>query len=98
MPVLEPDVGSLPHVGAPRLVVGEQVAAEAPEDGGVQEVRRLWRRRDAHLQVGQVEDEVLPLVPHVVALESEVAAQPVQEVHAVLPVPVRRPPEFPDGA
>ncbi|KAK9128164.1 hypothetical protein Syun_016961 [Stephania yunnanensis] len=64
----EPDLGFLTEVGAPGGVVGEEAAAEADEDGGVEGVDGVGRGLEAHLGVGEVEDEVLPLVADVVAL------------------------------
>lgn len=51
----------------------------------------------AHLGVGEVEDQMLPLVPDVVALEPEEHAQPVHEVQPVVPRHKRRLPEVLDG-
>ncbi|KAK9099733.1 hypothetical protein Scep_023163 [Stephania cephalantha] len=56
------------EVGAPGGVVGEEAAAEADEDGGVEGVDGVGRGLEAHLGVGEVEDEVLPMVADVVAL------------------------------
>ncbi|KAK9108486.1 hypothetical protein Syun_024497 [Stephania yunnanensis] len=53
----EPDLGFLAEVGAPG-VVGKEAAAEADEDGGVEAVDGLGRGPEAHLGVGEVEDEV----------------------------------------
>ncbi|KAK9106133.1 hypothetical protein Scep_022977 [Stephania cephalantha] len=75
----EPDLVFLAEVGAPGGVVGEEAAAEAAEDGGVKGVDGVGRGLEAHLGVGEVEDEVLPLVANVVALEPEEDAQPVPE-------------------
>ncbi|KAK9084371.1 hypothetical protein Scep_030842 [Stephania cephalantha] len=57
----EPDLGFLAEVGAPGGVVGEEAAAEADEDGGVEGVDGVGRGLEAHLGVGEVEDEVLSL-------------------------------------
>lgn len=48
--------------------------------------------------VGQVENQMLPLIPDVVILEAEEEAEPVQEVHGVVPWAERRFPEVPGGA
>lgn len=44
----------------------------------------------AHLSVGEVKNQVLPLVPDVVFLEAEEEPDPVEEVHAVIPGGERR--------
>lgn len=59
------------EVRAPGGVVVEQFAAEPPEDGGLERVNYVRRRLEAHLGVGEVEDQMLPLVPNVVDLEPE---------------------------
>ncbi|KAK9142840.1 hypothetical protein Syun_012240 [Stephania yunnanensis] len=64
----EPDLGFNVEVRAPGGVVGEEATAEADEDEGVEGVDGVGRGLEAHLGVGEVEDEVLPLVADVVAL------------------------------
>jgi hypothetical protein len=61
---------------------------EAAQNGGVEDDDFVRGRLEAHLGVGQVEHQVLPLVPHVVVLEAEEEGQPVQEVHVGRPLPV----------
>lgn len=94
----DPDVGLLPQIVAPLRVVLQKLLAEPPEDGGVEGVDVVGRRREAHLGVGEVEDEVLPLVADVVVLEAEEEGQPVEEVHVGEPLRERRPTEVTDGA
>lgn len=88
-----PDIGSPAEVAAPEGVVAEELAAEAAENGVIEAVDVVRGRLKAHLGVGQVEDEVLPLVLDVVGLEPEEEPQPVQEVVLWGPFDVRRLPE-----
>ncbi|GER25429.1 leucine--tRNA ligase [Striga asiatica] len=92
------DLGPLPQVGAPGGVIFEKLEAEAAEDAGVEAVGGGGRRLESHLGVGEVEDEVLPLVPDVVVLEAEEEAEPVEEVHGVAPRVERRLAEVAGGA
>ena len=97
----DPDVGLLAEVGAPGVVVAKKLLAEAAQNGGVEDVDVVRGRREAHLGVGQVEHQVLPLVPDVVALEAEEESQPVEEVHVGRPLTVGRlsqVPHRPEGA
>lgn len=75
--VRDPDVGFAAEVGAPVGVVVKEFAAETAEDGGVEGVDVVRGRGEAHLGVGQVKDQVFPLVADVVGLETEEGAQPV---------------------
>lgn len=93
----DPDVGLLAEVGAPIGVVFEELLAEAAEDSGVEGVDVVRRRSESHLSVGEVEDEMLPLVPNIVALEPEEEGEPVEEVVVRLPLGERRSPEVSDG-
>jgi len=86
----DPDVRLLAEVGAPGVVVAKKLLAEAAQNGGVEDVDVVRGRREAHLGVGQVEHQVLPLVPDVVVLEAEEEGQPIQEVHVGRPLPVWR--------
>ncbi|KAG4384530.1 hypothetical protein GLYMA_13G297150v4 [Glycine max] len=88
----EPDRGFGGEVVAPGGVVAEEFCAEGAEDGGVE---GFGGRGEAHLGVGEVEDEVLALVANVVGLEPEEEGKPVQEVHTWLPF--RGAEEVPDG-
>lgn len=56
---------------APGGVVVEELPPEPPENAGVERVDGGGRRLEAHLRVGEVEDQMLPLVPCVVVLETE---------------------------
>lgn len=94
----DPNVRFPPKVGAPRRVVAQQLPSETPEHSGVQRVDVVRRRLKPHLGVRKVEHQVLSLVPDVVSLEAEEKAEPVEEVHVVVPRPERRLPEVPDGA
>lgn len=85
-------------VRAPGGVVLQELAAEPVKHRRLEHVHGGGRRLEAHLGVGEVEDQVLPLVPDVVALEPEEHAQPVHEVQPVAPRHERRLPEVPDGA
>lgn len=67
----EADIGLPAEVGAPKSVVLEDFAAESAEDGGLEFVGGRRRGLEAHLGVGEVEDEMLPLVANVVVLEAE---------------------------
>lgn len=67
----EPDIGFAAEVGAPVGVVAEKPAAESAEDSRIESVDVRRRRSEAHLGVGEVEDEVFPLIAHIVALEAE---------------------------
>ena len=58
----------------------------------------VLRRREAHLNVGEVENKVLALVANVVTLEAEEEGKPVQEVHVRGPLVVRRLLEVADGS
>lgn len=73
---------ALPEVGAPEGVVEEELLAEGADDAGVEGVGVPRRGVEAHLGVGEVEDQVLPLVADVVGLEAEECGQPVEEVGA----------------
>lgn len=92
----DPDVGLLPEVGAPRPVVFQQLPAEPPEHAGVKRVDVVRRRREAHLSVGEVENQMLALVPNVVTLESEKKRKPIEEVHVLPPLPERGSSEVPN--
>ncbi|KAM4093404.1 hypothetical protein ACB094_06G113500 [Castanea mollissima] len=94
----DPDIGLLAEIGAPASVVPEELLPKLAQNGGVQGVDVVRRRREAHLRVGEVENEVLALVANVVALEAEEEGQPVQEVHVRCPLVVRRLPEVSDGS
>lgn len=94
----EADLRPLPQIRAPRAVILQELHAEAAEDAGVEAVGGGGRRLQAHLGVGQVEHQVFPLVPHVVALEAEEEAEPVEEVHGVVPWVERRFAEVAGGA
>lgn len=56
---------------APRGVVVEELPPEPPEYAGVEGVHDGGGRIEAHLRVGEVENQMLPLVPRVVELEPE---------------------------
>lgn len=73
---------ALEEVGAPEGVVAEELLAEGADDVEVEGVGVIRRRVEAHLGVGEVEDQVLPLVADVVGLEAEEGGQPVEEVGA----------------
>lgn len=92
------DVRLPAHVGAPGGVVLQQFAPESPENAGVERVDQVRRRLEPHLGVGQVEDQMLPLIPNVVGLEPEGEAEPVHEVVVRVPGDKLRLPEVPDGA
>lgn len=94
----DPDVGLLPEVGAPVGVVLQQLLPEATDDAEVEGVDVVRGRGEAHLEIGEVEDEVLPLVPDVVLLEAEEEAEPVEQVIVRAPQGVRRLAEVADGA
>lgn len=96
--VRDPDIGFPAEVGAPRGVAVEELLANAAHDGMVEDVDVVRRRLEAHLGVGEEEDEMLPLVADVVALEAEEGAEPVEEVEAVVPPGEGRLTELPDGA
>lgn len=96
--IRDPDVGLLSEVGAPGVVVTEELLAELAQNPGVEGVDVVRGRREAHLCIGEVEDEVLPLVPDVVLLEAEEEGQPVEEVHMRGPLAVRRLAEFPHSS
>lgn len=81
----EPDAGFFGEVGAPGGVVAEEGFAEVAEDGGVEGIEGVWGWREAHLGVGEVEDEVFALVADVVVLEAEEEGKPVEEVHVWVP-------------
>lgn len=86
----DPDAGFASEVGAPGGIVAQELLAEATEDGGVEGLDVVGRGLEAHLRVGEVEYEVLPLVPHVVGLEAKEAAEPVHEIHVGKPRRERR--------
>ncbi|POO00072.1 hypothetical protein TorRG33x02_041990, partial [Trema orientale] len=94
---VDQDAGLPAEVGAPEAVVLEQLPGESPEHGGLELVGDGRRRVEPHLGVGQVKNQVLPLVPDVVVLEAEEDAEPVHEVVAGAPGHERRPGEVPDG-
>lgn len=94
----DPDIGFLAEIGAPVGVVLEELPPKLAQNGGVQGVDVVRRRREAHLSVGEVENEVLALVANVVVLEAEEEGEPVQEVHVRSPLVVRRLPEVADGS
>lgn len=98
MRVREPDIRFEAEIRAPIGVVFQQGATEATEDGGVEGVDVVRRRREAHLSIGEVEHEVFPLVLHVGGLEPEEQGEPVEEVVVGLPCGERRPAEVADGA
>lgn len=68
------------------------------EDDRVEDVNVVWSGLEAHLGVGEVENEVLALVPDVVALKTEEGGKPVDKVHVGEPLGERRQPEVSDGA
>ena len=75
----------LAEVGAPGLVVLEELPPDVPRDGVVQHVGGVVGGEGAalaELRVGEEEHEVLPLVADVVELEAEGGAEPVEEVGA----------------
>lgn len=77
------DVRPLAEVGAPGLVVLEELPPDVPRDGVVQHVGGVVGGEGAacaELRVGEEEHEVLPLVADVVELEVEGGAEPVEEV------------------
>lgn len=82
----DPDIGFGSQVGAPGGVVPEEGGAEGAEDGRVELVDGVGGRGEAHLGVGEVEEEVLPLVAGAVALEAEEEGEPVEEVHVGVPL------------
>ena len=90
------DIGLGSEVGAPGGVVSEEGGAEGAEDGGVELVDGVGGRGEAHLGVGEVEEEVLPLVADAVVLEAEEEGEPIEEVH--VGVPLRGEAEVADGA
>jgi len=92
----DPDVRLLPEVGAPRPVVFQQLLAEPPENAGVERVDVVRRRREAHLSIREVENQMLALVPNVVPLEAEKERKPVEKIHVRPPLPERRSSEVPD--
>lgn len=94
----DPDVGFFPEVGAPGGVVFQELLPEPPEYAGVERVDVVRRRREAHLSVGEVKDQMLALVPNVVALETEEEREPIKEVVVLPPLPERRSTEVADGA
>lgn len=94
----DPDVGLLPQVGAPVGVVPQQLLPEAAEDGGVEGVDVVRGRGEAHLEIGEVEDEVLALIADAVGLEAEEEVEPVEEVVVGQPRGEGRLPEAADGA
>lgn len=94
----DPDIGLLPQVGAPLGVVLQQLLPEAADDAGFEGVDVVRGRGEAHLEVGEVEDEVLPLVADAVRLEAEEEGEPVEEVVVGPPRGEGRPPEVADGA
>lgn len=79
----EVDGGFYSEVGAPGCVVAEEFGTEGAEEGGVE---GFLRRGEAHLGIGEVEEEVLALVADVVVLEAKKEAKPVQEVHIRMPL------------
>lgn len=83
--VRNPDIRLTAKEAAPRRVVVEELAAKAPDDAWVERVDIVRRRMETHLRVGQEEDQMLPLVPDVVALEAEEGPEPVEEVHTIVP-------------
>lgn len=81
----EADLRPFPQIRAPGAVILQELHPEPAEDAGVEAVGGGGRWLQAHLGVGQVEHQMLPLVLHVVALEAEEEAEPVEEVHGVMP-------------
>lgn len=96
-PIRDPDVRFPPEVGAPAGVVPEELAAEAADDGGIEGVDVVGGRGEAHLGVGEVEDDVLALVADVVLLEAEEEGEPVEEVVVRAPLDERGTAEVADG-
>lgn len=76
--------------GAPVRVVAEELLPETTENRRIEAVGMKRRRLETHLGVGQVEDEILPLVPNIVALETEEETEPVHQVHARREIDERR--------
>lgn len=74
----DPDVGFLAQVRTPVGVVLEEFLTELAQNDAVEDVDIVRGRGEAHLGVGEVKDEVLPLVPNVVVLEAEEEGEPVQ--------------------
>ena len=97
VPIRDPDVRLPPEVRAPARVVTEELAAETADDGGIEGIDVIRRRREAHLGVGEVEDEVLALVADVVLLEAEEEGEPVEEVVVGAPLDVGGAAEVSDG-
>lgn len=87
-----------PQIRAPRIVILQELHAELAKDAGVKVVGGGGRRVQAHLGVGQVEHQMLPLIPNVVSLKAEEEAEPVQQVHGVVPWVERRFAEVPGGS
>ena len=77
------DGGFDKEVGAPGGVVTEEFGTEGAEEGSVE---GFLGRGEAHLGIGEVENEVLALVSDVVVLEAKEEAKPVQEVHIRVPL------------
>lgn len=98
MPVGNPNVGLFPQIRAPLGVILEQLTAELPQNGAVEGVDIVRGRVEAHLSVGEMEDDVLALVANVVVLEAKEQGEPVEEVHVGLPLGVWGTPEVSDGA
>nr|POE50779.1 hypothetical protein CFP56_16293 [Quercus suber] len=93
--VLIPDIGFLVEIGALVGVVPKELPSKLAQNGGVEVVQ--WRR-EAHLSVSEVENEVLTLVVNIVVLEAEEEDEPVQEVHVRGPLVVRWLTEVADGS
>ena len=50
----DPDIGFLAEIGAPAGVVPEELPPKLAQNGGVQGVDVVRRRRESHLSVGEV--------------------------------------------
>lgn len=76
----------------------EELSSEAAQHLGGERVGYVGRGLELHLGVGQVEDQVLPLVTDVVLLEPEKEAKPVHQVIVRVPLQERGFPEVTCGA
>lgn len=96
--VVDPEVGLLTKVRAPRAVILEELFTETAEDSSIKSVDVVRRRSKPHLSIGEVEDKVLTLITDVILLEPEEESQPVEQVHVRPPLAKRRTPEVTYGA
>ena len=92
------DIGFLAEIGAPVGVVLEELPPKLAQNGGVKGVDVVRRRREAHLSVSEVENEVLALVVNTVVLEAQEEGEPIHEVHVRGPLVVWRLTEVADGS